>query len=214
MISHPRATVFVHIPKTGGQSIETVFLRDLGLGWRDRDALLLRHNADPAVGPEKLAHLYADEYVRLGHMQAAQFDAYTKFAVVRHPYDRAVSEYRYRLAARARRSARGQALSFDAFMTRHYGDDYTDLSRHMAPQVRYVHDQNGVCLVDHVLRFETLSQDIAPLIERIFGEERRLPVRNRTKAVTGFGVDHLTCAQKDALFTRFEADFSAFGYLP
>ena len=31
MISHEHKTVFIHIPKCGGQSVETCFLDDLGL---------------------------------------------------------------------------------------------------------------------------------------------------------------------------------------
>ena len=44
MISHNHEYVFVHIPKCGGQSIEHVFLNDLGLEWHNRSPLLLRPN--------------------------------------------------------------------------------------------------------------------------------------------------------------------------
>lgn len=214
MISHPRETLFVHIPKTGGQSVETVFLKDLGLGWQDRTALLLRHNKDRTAGPEKLAHLYADEYVALGHIPADRFASYLKFTIVRHPYDRAISEYRYRAAAQARRGADGKRIGFDDFLRGDFADDYRDVSRHMVPQVRFVQDARGRCLVDHVLRFESLGRDIAPLFARIFGQARPLPHKNRSTGVPAMASDSLTPGQKEALQDWYRADFKAFGYAP
>ena len=46
MISHKHKTIFVHIPKTGGQSVESVFIEDEGLTWDTRAPLLLRRNDD------------------------------------------------------------------------------------------------------------------------------------------------------------------------
>jgi hypothetical protein len=208
MISHARETIFVHVPKTGGQSVEAVFLNDLGLTWRERAALLLRHNDDPARGPEKLAHLYAREYVALGHIEADMFARYFKFAVVRHPFDRVLSEYRYRAAAQAKR---GRTLDLDSFLADVPRDDYSDLTRHLVPQVRYLDGPDGRCLVDRVLRFETLAQDIAPVFERVFGQSRILPHRNRSTRRTAVA---LNGAQKAMLADRYQADFEAFGYAP
>jgi len=42
MISHKHKTVFVHIPKVAGQSVEQMYLADLGLNWSERAVLLLR----------------------------------------------------------------------------------------------------------------------------------------------------------------------------
>ncbi|MEP3330897.1 sulfotransferase family 2 domain-containing protein [Sedimentitalea sp.] len=206
MISHAHKTVFVHIPKTGGQSIETVFLDDLGLAWRDRAALMLRQNNNRNAGPQKLAHLYTDEYVARGHMVAKDFDRYLKFSIVRHPFDRALSEFRYRVGAAAKR---GQVLDLDDFLNSGASDDYLDSARHLVPQVRYVKDLQGRCLVDHVLRFEHLAQDIGPVFREIFGGDRRLPHKNRSQT----GLDAcLSAAQADLLYDRYRADFEAFGY--
>ena len=34
MISFPHKTIFIHIPKCAGQSVEETFLNDIGLDWR------------------------------------------------------------------------------------------------------------------------------------------------------------------------------------
>src|SRR5437764_11835271 len=95
MISHKYRTIFVHIPKTGGQSVENVFLTLHGLTWETREPLLLRPNSDRNLGPSQLAHLRAKEYVACGHIDQENFDSYFKFAFVRNPWERIVSGYHY-----------------------------------------------------------------------------------------------------------------------
>ncbi len=50
MLSRKYKCVFVRIPKVAGQSIEQVFLGFHGLGWDNRDELLLTPNDNPHYG--------------------------------------------------------------------------------------------------------------------------------------------------------------------
>ena len=68
MISEKYKTLFVHIPKTGGQSVEHFFLNLQNLDWNSRDKLLLRENKFRNFGPERLAHLTAIEYKKYGYL--------------------------------------------------------------------------------------------------------------------------------------------------
>ncbi|GHG98870.1 sulfotransferase family 2 domain-containing protein [Pseudodonghicola xiamenensis] len=210
MISHPLKTLFVHIPKTGGQSIESVFLKDAGLSWAERGQLCLGRNRDPARGPTRLAHLYADEYVRCGHISGAAFDAYLKFAIVRHPYERVLSEYRYRAAARRKRG--DPPVSFDAFIRLRPEDERLDLARHLVPQNRYVSDAGGRLLVDRVLHLERLEEEVAPLFQKIFRRMVQLPHQNASAAGDGPRRADLSTDQKRYLQERYAEDFAAFGY--
>lgn len=71
MINHEHKFIYIHPPKTGGTSIEKLFIDD----------------ADITDVPDK--HRYAHEY-------ATGYDDFRKFATVRNPYDRAVSYYFWR----------------------------------------------------------------------------------------------------------------------
>ena len=96
MLCHKYKCIYIHIPKTAGKSIQHVFARQLGLGSKKGSDLLLGMNDNPALGPPELSHLKTSEYVQFGYLSQEQFDSYFKFAFVRNPWDRIVSEYKFR----------------------------------------------------------------------------------------------------------------------
>jgi hypothetical protein len=168
VLCDPYQCLFVHIPKTAGQSVEHVFLDLLGLTWDGRAPLLLRHNDNPDLGPPRLAHLKAADYVRCGHVTQAQFDAYYKFAFVRDPWDRVVSMYRY--------FGFSTRLDFKPFLMKTFAKDIWH-SRYwfVGPQYEYLYDQHGACLVDFVGRFERLQTDFDWVGRRLGLPTRTLP---------------------------------------
>jgi hypothetical protein len=199
MVSLRFGVIFVHVPKTAGQSIESVFVDREGLTWETRDLLLLRTKTAGATGPHRLAHLFADEYVALGHVTAYEFARFFKFAVVRDPYERAVSEYRYRGAK--------LGVSIEAWLRRNLDPD-SDIGRHTAPQSRYLFDASGTCLVDRLVHFETLQSEFSTLSRHVFGEEIRLPRLN----VTLGPLHSMTAKERAAIAERYAADFVLLGY--
>jgi hypothetical protein len=204
MFSERFNTIFVHIPKTAGQSIERVFLDRHGLGWEQREPLLLRANKEPQRGPERLAHLYAREYVECGHVSAAAFSRAFKFAVVRNPYDRLLSEYFYR-NPRTRIGFREFVKSLSTCES-----ERTDLNRHIAPQNRFVLDHDRKIMVDAILRFESLAQDFRAVSERVFGEPISLPHRNKSDRPAGAAL--IDPESQRTIFKCYERDFDLFQY--
>ncbi len=172
MICHDYNCLFVHIPKTGGQSIEQFFLDLLHLDWdKDRTVLYLQSNDDPALGTEKLAHLSAAEYVDCGHVGREEFSSFFKFSFVRNPWSRILSEYRYRNYF--------HHLSFrDFVLNKLPKPGWDDKYRHVMPQYDMLYDQQGNLLVDFVGRFETLQQDFDRVCEHLGITDSLLPHRN------------------------------------
>ncbi|WVI86792.1 sulfotransferase family 2 domain-containing protein [Methylophaga thalassica] len=164
----------MHIPKTGGQSIENFFLSLHGLDWESRSSLLLRFNENPKLGPERLAHLMASEYVRFGYTSQSEFDSYYKFAFVRNPFSRLVSEYKYR--------NHDKSMSFKKFVMENLPvkNSYTDAYRHIIPQYDYIHNNKGELLVDFVGKLETFQKDFDYVCSCLGLSDSRLPHVNST----------------------------------
>lgn len=173
VISRKHRCVFVHVPKTGGQSVEHVFLRSHGLDWKTRAPLLLRKNPDPSLGPPSLAHLTAAEYVGCGHLSPEEFDAFFVFAFVRNPWSRLVSEWRYRYQSRG--------IDFRSFVLEAFPEpSWSDASTHVMAQHDFLYDDTGRCLVDFVGRYERLQEDFATVAARVGLESADLPHVNRS----------------------------------
>ncbi len=218
MISHRHQCVFVHVPKTAGISIEHVFLTLHGLSWEERAPLLLRFNADPARGPERLSHLTATEYVDCGHISEAGFDAYFKFSFVRNPWARLVSEYNYRRYF--------TLMSFRDFVVGGFPAPcrYSDASRHVMPQYDYLHDQAGRCLVDFIGRFENLQADFDRVCSVLGIAPVRLPHVNASDSGDSAPaptapatarkphVAYYDSETRELVGRRYQQDVEAFGY--
>ena len=174
MICRDYNCLFVHIPKTGGQSIEQFFMNLLHLDWdKDRTTLHLQRNDDTTQGTEKLAHLSAAEYVDYGYVSRQEFSEFFKFSFVRNPWSRILSEYRYRNYF--------HHLSFrDFVLNKMPKPGWDDKYRHVMPQYDMLYDRQGNLMVDFVGRFETLQQDFDRVCEHLGITDSLLPHRNRS----------------------------------
>lgn len=173
MISHHDRCVFVHIPKCAGQSVEAFFLDRIGLDWSRRAPLLLRLNDVPELGPPRLAHLKAREYVGNKWMTQAQFAEYFKFSLVRNPWDRIASFYRH--------LGYDWRCSFPTFVRSHLPRHLEERPWFLCPQAEYVQDTEGRLLVDFVGRFESLERDFGIACERLGLPAAKLPHVNNSK---------------------------------
>ena len=151
MISEKHKTIFVHIPKVAGQSIETVFLNDLGLDWETRSELLLREKKNFEEGPFRLAHLKAKEYVSLGYIEEETFQEYFKFSFVRNPYHRTLSLYKYLGYAKI--------ISFSNFVKSVLPQKIEENHFFFLPQYDYLYNDLNKLAVDFVGKLETIEED-------------------------------------------------------
>lgn len=155
-----RRLLFLHIPKTGGTSIE----RALGLfgDWRLEDQCRL---FGLIQSPDLLAHGWGSAFLQhlswLEIQQHWDFTTASCFAVVRNPWARFASVYTntdpHLLETARQRGIELEGLSFGAFVDATEGLSHA----HLRPQLNYLCDGSGELVVEALLRTETLAQDYA-----------------------------------------------------
>ena len=227
MISHKHKTVFVHIPKVAGQSVEQMYLADLGLNWSERAVLLLRPKLNTEKGPERLAHLTAAQYTQFGYLSQDNFQNYFKWALVRDHYQRALSCYHFLGYARV--------LSFENFVQNVLPEKIKQQHFFFLPQYDYLHDNQGQLLVDYVGHLERLDQELVYPKEKTGIKGISMPHANKAAGswkrvvriwgeqpslIKYFALGHDRKSRKEVLTPRAKAglnqlyakDFEAFGY--
>lgn len=208
MISHHHRAVFVHVPKTGGQSIEQVFLSLVGLDWETRAPLLLRPNDNPRLGPPRLAHLRAVDYVRCHYLPQDLFEAYFVFGFVRNPWDRVISLHRYLGFA--------TTLSLTDFVMGPLRQGVLAGHWFLAPQFDFLSDA-GRLVVDFVGRFEHLQADFERVCERLDLPPQPLPWVNASRLARGGegpAMPLWTPEALDLVGRLYASDVEQFGYGP
>jgi hypothetical protein len=161
VISHSHKCIFVHIPKCGGSSLEAVIWpgerteSDLWMGFVDP-----YHNKYQTGG---LQHLHADQI--LTEVGESVFRSYFKFAFVRNPFEKAVSQFGYMQTRPDLRDFVGmnENDSFSRYL------DLISSRTHVQwePQSNFLFDAKESCLVDFVGRFETFSADARSVLDRL-----------------------------------------------
>ena len=163
MISHHRKFIFLHIPKCGGTSIESVFG-----SWRNnysKDYFYLGKNRQ-----HFLLNKILDEYPKCSN--------YFKFAFIRNPFSRVVSEYNYILS----NSKNLKDLSFKDFVLNlenylnNFAYEYHNLSL-----CDYLLNKEGELVVDFVGRLENFQEDFNEVCSKIKMPNLLLPHKNVSK---------------------------------
>jgi len=215
ILSSEHQFIFVHVPKTAGTSLE----RALSLYGDHRAKRMSRRLTRrlPLRERAERVHLRRHEPARRIRMKLGQdvYDQYESFAVVRDPFDHAVSHFEcmkdFRIksvAEKVRRMSFEQYLEYRAKPPR---GNNTIFAR-QPNQSAYLTDESGRLLVKRVLRFETLGQDMAELAKTLGLPELRIEHLNRTRrrAIT----DYYTPTTEEMVRSYYGADFALFGYAP
>jgi len=222
MISHKHKCIFVHIPKTAGQSIEDIFLRLNGLDFNTRSPLLLKPNKDPKLGPERLAHLTASEYIKYSYIPEGSFNSYFKFSFVRNPWARLLSEFiwKKKINSQMKNKLKDKicldynAISFNSWLSTvnsiKTDDEFCDSIRHILPQYDFTFDANGNSLVDFIGKFENLQEDFNIICDKIKIPQQQLLHLNKTqhKHYTEYYDDET----RSIVAEKYAKDIEYFGY--
>ena len=201
MINHKHKFIFIHIPKTGGTSIEdALFSRKT----RTKKNLWGEPNKYQDGG---LQHLIATHI--LNEVGEDIFSNYFKFSFVRNPWDKLVSQFKYN----RNRSDLREIIGVDKETKFHeYLIKLNSTRNHVQwdCQHKFLYDDNGKLLVDFIGRFENFQQDFTTICDKIGIPKQNLPHKNKTKR------EHYTKyyddETKQIVAEKYAKDIEYFGY--
>ena len=206
-----RKFVFVHIWKTGGESVVSALRNQCPFYFSNRYVNKAIRMA-PGLSAATLGwrarlvngqHFTAEE-IR-NEMPSEAFDLAFKFTFVRNPWDWQVSNYAYALQTPAHGQheiIRGLG-SFDAYIRYQHSEQ--------APsQSAFVYGRDGKQLVDFVGRFENLEADFQYVCGKI-GINAHLPFLNVSKRRRDWR-SYYTDETRSLVGELFQNDIERFGY--
>jgi Sulfotransferase family len=154
MIDHAHRVIFIHQRKCAGMSIMTAF----------------------GKAPKKPgSHQYTDGALSPDWQHRDR--SYFVFSVVRNPFDRLISSWKYLVSTRHRTLL--NVLQFPPSN----GHDYRHLTR---PQVAILRDRTGEFVFNDLIRFERLQSDFDRICDHIGKSRVALPHLNTSERSRGY----------------------------
>lgn len=208
-ISSKYKCLFIHIPKTGGTSIESA-LGILG-DWRIEnigDLFGLIQSKDIKERGFKsnfLQHLTYEQ----GQIITPVTNNYRSFSIVRNPWDKMVSIYsnpdNNLLKVAAEQGIYIKDLQFKDFVKMTGFINHI----HLESQYKFICDQEDKILVDFVGKFEYLQRDFKNLCEQL-RIDLKLPHKNQSKRQSYR--QYYSKSTKDIIYRRYQKDIELFDY--
>ncbi|MDW7694421.1 sulfotransferase family 2 domain-containing protein [Flammeovirgaceae bacterium SG7u.111] len=203
MISHTHKYIYIHIPKTGGKSLYKI----LPDAQHNRDALPKDNTIN--IGRRKM-HLNVTEIQKA--LGVNKFNEYFKFAFVRNPWDRVVSEFFWR-------KSRPNRIQFNTIyemlqFIENGNYEIDDLNRHLAPQYEMICDSSQKkLLIDYVANFENFTKEIHVIFTKIGIETPNIiPQENKSIRSTDYNL-YLKKQEKRLIEKIYEKDITLFDYI-
>ena len=173
MISHSKKFIFIHIPRTGGTSIENALIKysegELNSGGAGRwfpDRVLEMYILK-ILGKEKLEnakHLTALDWKKI---LGSRYDNYYKFNIIRNPLNK--------------------IESFNNFDTRL--DVTESMDKWKWNQSMFFEDENGNNIVDNIFKFENLEESWKIICNVLKLENTFLPHYNNSNIIPKDGTN-------------------------
>lgn len=164
----------MHIPRTAGTSVESLFLDDLGLDSVDKNILLLGKSNKRKINPRVLSHLTAEEMIAQKYISKDQFDVFFKFSIVRNPIDRLISIYKF--------LGFESVVTFDIFIKYVLKKlmFYKKYSYFLQTQTTFLYDrEDNLNLMDIIIKFENLDEGFKVIYNKLNNPSTKLKHKNK-----------------------------------
>jgi len=208
MISYELKCIFIHIPKCGGSSIErTLWPRpedrnEANLYW----GFISKYRNKYQTGG--LQHLLASQVRE--EVGATIFETFYKFAFVRNPWDRVVSQFAYMQQRPDLMDYIGMSpgTEFKAYL------ELIQQKEHVQwmPQHKFLLDEDGTLLVDQIGRLESFETDFLSILAKLkLKESAQLSHDNRSERqpITEYYND---CETVEIVADIYSEDIKLLGY--
>ncbi|MEM6395433.1 MAG: sulfotransferase family 2 domain-containing protein [Bacteroidota bacterium] len=178
MISHRHKCIFIHIPKTGGASVEHVIwpnksdrtVENLWMGFVNK-----YENKYQTGG---LQHLTANHI----KMEVGEeiFKSYFKFSIVRNPWEKVISQYVY---MKSKRKDLRKYLGMSRYTSLKKYLHLIQKKKHVQwmSQSDFLLDSNGYILADKIIRFENLNPESISIFNQLNIPNHQLPHINKSE---------------------------------
>ena len=198
---HEKKIIFIHIPKTGGSTIESnLDLKKSENGWGT-------HKFKFYPNKKAFQHFIWSDYIfKLGEETC---NKYYKFTIVRHPVSRFISEYYWNPEGRKK-------CSFDDFLIKAENIVKNKLFKHrigdhFQSQSSFIFDSNNNCKVDKIFRFENYNKVIMYIKELLNEKDKKIKSINVCKKNEKLSFIP-SIKQMSKIYDLYKEDYDNFGY--
>lgn len=193
MISHKHKFIFIHINKCGGTSIESALEKYGGeFIYNREDVKYTRHRN----------HITAEQYSNTKYWKD-----YFKFAFVRNPFEKELSDYFFYQKNYDLRHPEGRGKNFKDTFIKYLKERHLDWWH--TNQLDWLVSENSKIELDFIGRFENLQQDFNNVCNKLLIQVE-LPHKNKTnhKHYTEYYDDET----KQIVAEKYAKDIEYFGY--
>jgi len=195
--------IFIHVPKCGGTSIETLLGSNCEMieGWDQNNKLWIQHCT----------------ILQLKQIYKIKVDEYFTFTFIRNPWDRAVSDYMHftRPNSPFKHITKGSSLK-DYLLCRNGYETINHLHNqrgrgdHFRSQYDYILDENQKPIINYIGRFENLQEDFNIVCDKTGMPRQLLPHKNKSnhKHYTEYYDDET----RKIVAEKYAKDIEYFGY--
>lgn len=165
-ISHDKKLIFAHVPKCMGSSIEKALnIQELDLfysQYKCKDSLPGILNEFSGIEKIKVAAT-TPQHLTLSQLRKVLpfYNDYTKFSVVRNPYDRLVSDYHYTQNIKYNIFRYFKNITFNEFVKRVFNlseiDRHITFDSHFSTQASFLYS-DGELLCDKLFKYENPNE--------------------------------------------------------